>query len=52
VIKANIDTVFVLIAFLATLVVFGINESDQLKDLLYILGGAVAGVAGTSRKTL
>lgn len=48
--RSHFDTLLVLVAFLATLAAFVFsNDSDGLKDLLLLLGGAVAGVAGTKR---
>ncbi len=48
--RTHFDTLIVLIAFLATLVAFSfVSDAADLKDLVYLLGGAVAGVAGTKR---
>lgn len=50
--RTHFDTLIVLVAFLATLVAFVFAaDADALKDLVYLLGGAVAGVAGTKRTT-
>lgn len=48
--RTHFDTLIVLVAFLAALIAFIVaKDAESLKDLVYLLGGAVAGVAGTKR---
>lgn len=49
-IRTHFDTLIVLVAFLAALLAYVFaKDADGLKDLVYLLGGGVAGVAGTKR---